>query len=188
MKRLVSGLTVMVLIASAAMASAGQGLGEAAAREKKRRAAKSAAGKDKPAKTFTDEDLQKYVAERPIEASVEEGSAQSGSDGSAGETVAPPSRATTSATTSTTVDQKRAVLESIDTQIRACKVRLAAAEQAVKTAEQVAPHVEGTSDLARDREEVRRLQEAAIKTARTRAELVRGECSALEDRERALRR
>jgi hypothetical protein len=181
------------ITAALALALAGsmaaQGLGEAAAREKKRREAKATAGKDKdkPAgSAFTDQDLQKYSGQRPNGETTE----------SEAPDAAPPSEPgsdpvivrTSVPTPPVNEAAKRRQLEAIDGRIRDCKVRLTAAQEAIKAAEQATPSVEITNGGYDHREEVNRLKATGIAKARAKAEQIQGECTLMEDEERRMRR
>lgn len=181
--RLVAGAAWLVTMAVAGSLAA-QGLGEAAARERKRREAQkqAAAKEDKSkAKTFTDEDLQKYAGETPNGAST---AGAAGEDGGATTSKGDASAATPVAK-GDGEEVKRLRAAAIKTDLAQCQVSLAAARAAYKAAEVEEPSVEYPAGYpvspAEARERVREMKNANLKAAKARVEQAERNCAALED-------
>lgn len=181
MMRHVSAVTTAVLIVFCGSLSA-QSLGEVAAKEKKRREAQKAAAKDdkSKAKTFTDEDLQKYAGETPGASTASPAGEDGGATTSKGD-----ASAATSVAKGPGEEVKRLQAAAIKTDLAQCQVSLAAARAAYKAAEVEEPSVEYPAgypvSAAEARERVREMKDANLKAAKARVEQAERNCAALED-------
>jgi len=185
---------VVWMFASAACASivASESLGQAAAREKKRREEqKSKSGEtQKPPRTFTDETLQEYESTRPVSdelaPSSEGPAAVTDSPKPDSSSKKPPSSGGSPAADSEAAKREAAAV--LRRQLGGCQSRLQAAQAELTSMESAGLVVHCPTCQPGESAgvgEARRMRDEKLANARAKVERVRGECDAIESEARA---